>query len=84
MKKPSPKKNAARAKKDEHALLFEQFGVACDAVNVALKVLATSPEFASVPKAGPVIFALSIVDQVNKVLGRVHPDGRFELSPRKA
>ena len=84
MKKPSPKKKAARAKKDEHALMIEQFEVACEAVTVALKALATSREFAAVPKAGPVIFALSIEDQVNKVLGRVHPDGRFELPPRKA
>ena len=65
----------------DYDLMHKNFAKACASVTTALQQLATSAEFAAIPRKGPVVFALSIIDQVNKVLCRIHPDGKFELPP---
>jgi hypothetical protein len=59
------------------------FAKAAKAVREALAPLGTSKAFAAIPRKGPVIFALTIVDQHQQVLGRIHPDGRFEAPPQR-
>lgn len=59
------------------------FEKACAQVLIGLQAVANSSEFHEIPKQGPVIFILSIDDQVNKVLCRIHPDGQVELPPKK-
>jgi predicted DNA-binding WGR domain protein len=61
----------------------EQFNNACTIAIEALKELAAVEEFKAIHKIGPVVFALSIEDQLNRTLGRIHPDGVFEASPTK-
>jgi hypothetical protein len=67
---------------DEDAFRNE-FEQACVEVTEVLKEAATSDDFKAISKAGPVVFALAVEDQANKVLGRIHPDGKFEAPPKK-
>jgi hypothetical protein len=65
----------------ESGLTKKAFALACKQVTAGLQALAGSKAFAAIPKDGPIIFGLAVVDQYSQVLGRVHPDGRFELPP---
>lgn len=69
-------------KEYDDELMLKNFNKACRSITTVLQQLATSVEFTALPKQGPVIFALSIIDHVNKVLCRIHQDGRFELPPK--
>lgn len=59
------------------------FEKACAKVLNGLEAVANSIEFHKIPKQGPVVFILSIEDQVNKTLCQIHPDGQVELPPVK-
>ncbi|AVQ13125.1 Uncharacterized protein XB16_2822 [Leptospira santarosai] len=66
---------------DEEETFNRQFQNACRFLMEILKQTAGSKEFQKIPKVGPIVFALSIEDQANQLLGRIHPDGTYEEPP---
>nr|EMN21594.1 hypothetical protein LEP1GSC063_3845 [Leptospira santarosai serovar Arenal str. MAVJ 401] len=70
---------------DNEAEAFQkQWENACQLLTQILKEVASSEEFHKIPKEGPVVFALSVVDQAQTLLGRIHSDGTFEEPPKKS
>ncbi|WP_282080213.1 hypothetical protein [Aquimarina algiphila] len=53
------------------------------AVLKGLQSVVGSIEFQKLPKDGPVVFVLNLIDQKSKVICRIHPDGDIELPPKK-
>ncbi|MDY8137698.1 hypothetical protein [Aquimarina sp. 2201CG5-10] len=68
---------------DEEEYIEKCFKNACSAVLTGLKSVANSDEFKKIPKDGPVIFVLNLIDQTSKVICRIHPNGEVELPPEK-
>jgi hypothetical protein len=56
---------------------------ACSTVLKCLEVLSTGKEFENIPKEGPIIFVLNLIDQQRKTICRIHPNGQIELPPSK-
>lgn len=69
---------------DEADKFQEQWENACRLLGQILKEVGTSEEFRKIPKEGPIVFVLSVVDQASTVLGKIHPDGSFENPPKKS
>ncbi len=69
---------------DDEEFLEECFQNACSAVLTGLQSVSESEEFMKIPKEGPVVFVLNLIDQMNKVICRIHPDGKVEPPPKKA
>ncbi|MBG6129963.1 hypothetical protein IWQ47_001954 [Aquimarina sp. EL_43] len=53
------------------------------AVLAALTSISNSDEFQKLPKDGPVVFVINLIDQLSKVICRIHPNGEVELPPKK-
>ncbi|WP_108807828.1 hypothetical protein [Aquimarina spinulae] len=70
-------------REDNHEYKEKCFHNACQAVLQGLTAIAKSDKFQKIPKEGPVVFVLNLIDQFNKVLCRIHPDGEVELPPKK-
>lgn len=68
---------------DDEEFIEECFQKACLAVLKSLESISNSDEFRKIPKEGPVIFVLNLIDQTSKVICRIHPNGEVELPPEK-
>lgn len=68
---------------DDDASIEECFQEACATLLVGLKSISNSDEFQKLPKEGPVVFALKLIDQISRVICRIHPNGEVELPPKK-
>ncbi|MFD2564635.1 hypothetical protein [Aquimarina rubra] len=67
---------------EDEEYIEECFQNACSAVLGSLQAVADSKEFQKIPKEGPVVFGLKLIDQCNKIICRIHPDGDVELPPK--
>ncbi|MGY3791356.1 hypothetical protein [Aquimarina sp. 433] len=68
---------------DDEEFISKCLQKAGEAVLESLQSIATSEAFLDIPKEGPIVFVLNIVDQKSKVICRIHPDGQVELPPKK-
>jgi len=68
---------------DDEEYIEKCFQEACSALLVGLKSISNSDEFHKLPKDGPVVFVLEVIDQISKVICRIHPNGEVELPPKK-
>lgn len=68
---------------DDEAFIEKCFQDAASGFLKGLQSISKSEEFIALPKDGPVVFVLNLIDQANKVICRIHPNGDVELPPNK-
>ncbi len=75
--------NGEYFEKDDEEFIEECIQKAGVAVLNSLESIANSEEFQKIPKEGPIVFVLNLIDQISKVICRIHPNGEIELPPNK-
>ncbi|WP_157814106.1 hypothetical protein [Olleya sp. Bg11-27] len=68
---------------DDEDFIEKCFQDAASALLKGLQSISKSDAFIGLPKDGPVVFVLNLIDQANKVICRIHPNGDVELPPNK-